>query len=129
MSCYAEGDNIDFDVKYKQKAQLLVRVNKLRNHYIVRPGCIIRWENATSAQRELMKNFENEIHYKDEGEQSLEPSIMVEPMYAVARSMLHRNIKQDCIIKENDVIKFGRARFKVSEVSILERDKDIREQK
>lgn len=76
-----------------------------------------------------MKNFENEIHYKDEGEQLLEPSIMVEPMYAVARSMLHRNVKQDCIIKENDVIKFGRARFKVSEVSILERDKDIREQK
>lgn len=117
-TCYLEPTNVDIDTKYKNKAQLLAHIYNHQNRYVVRPGPIVKWEQATPAQREVMKNQEIELNYREEGEQQLEPNLMNEPMYLVVRSIIDRGVKQNCVLKENDIIKFGRAKFRVQEVVI-----------
>ena len=60
-----------------------------------------------------MEKQEIELNYREEGEQQLEPNLMNEPMYLVVRSLIDRGVKQDCVLKENDIIRFGRAKFRV----------------
>jgi hypothetical protein len=39
-------------------------------------------------------------------------------MYLVARSIVNRGEKQDCVLKKHDVVKFGRVRFKVQTIKV-----------
>jgi hypothetical protein len=122
-TCYIETIDTDIDTKYKNRAQLLGHVLNMQNRYIIRPGPAVKWEQASPARREIMKNQEVEMSYREEGEQQLEPHLMNEPMYIVARSLIDRGVKQDCVLKENDVIRFGRARFRVQEIVIQEQER------
>lgn len=45
---------------------------------------------------------------------------MHEPMYLVARSIIDRDKKQDYMLKEDDVIKIGRIKFKVQVIFVQE---------
>ena len=65
-----------------------------------------------------MRKLEMENCYREDGEQILTPINMLEPMYLVARSIVNRGEKQDCILKKHDVIKFGRVRFKIQEIKV-----------
>ena len=46
---------------------------------------------------------------------------MNEPMYLATRSIINRGVKQDCVLKKNDVIKFGRVKFKIQEINLVAR--------
>lgn len=71
-----------------------------------------------------MRNRDIDLCYKDEGEQSLPPAQMHENMYLVARSMMNRGVKQYCILREGDVIKVGRVKFKVQVIHVQEKEKE-----
>lgn len=45
---------------------------------------------------------------------------MHEPMYLVARSIMDRGVKQDYQLREDDVIKIGRVKFKVQVIYVQE---------
>jgi hypothetical protein len=76
-----------------------------------------------------MRNRDIDLCYKDEGEQSLPPAQMHENMYLVARSMMNRGVKQDCILREGDVIKVGRVKFKVQVIHVQEKEKEREKRK
>ena len=80
---------------------------------MIKPGSAVKWDAASVEEKELMSNRDVELSYKDEGEQNLQPNLMDEPMYLIARSIINRGVKQECAIKTNDVIKLGRYKFKV----------------
>ncbi len=65
-----------------------------------------------------MRKLEFENCYKEDGEQIFTPIKMLEPMYLVARSIVNRGEKQDCVLKKHDVVKFGRVRFKVQTIKV-----------
>lgn len=102
---------------------MIAHVYNSHNRYMIRPGPLVKLDKASPEEREAMSNHDIEMSYKEEGEQLLEPHLMNEPMYLVVRSLIDRGVKQDCILKENDIIKFGRAKFRVQEIVIQEKEK------
>lgn len=127
-TCYLETLEADIDRKYRNKAQLLAYILKERNKFIVKPGPLVKWEKASPEEREVLRKYDVDDCYKDEGEQMLEPKLMNEPMYIIARSMINRGVKQCYVLSKGDIIKLGRVKFRVVDVQI-EAKKTKREKK
>jgi len=76
------------------------------------------YERGTAEQKAVLEAREIDSCYKEEGEQSLPPLDMTEHMYLVVRSIFDRGEKKEYILKKLDVIKLGRVKFRVKEISI-----------
>ena len=117
-TAYLEPEELDINEKYKGQGQLLGRIDKKRNSFVIVSAQQVKWQTATEEEREELMKEDCENCYKKDGEQALPPIQMLEPMYLVARSIINRGEKQDCVLKVHDIIKFGRVRFKIQELNV-----------
>ena len=65
-------------------------VEKKRNSYIIKSSQTFKMESALEEQKRLLLTNDVENCYKEEGEQSLQPYLMNEPMYLVTRNIINR---------------------------------------
>lgn len=97
---------------------MIGRIEKKRNSFVIVSAQHAKWANATEEEKDEMGKLEVENCYKEDGEQIFTPIKMLEPMYLVARSIVNRGEKQDCVLKKHDVVKFGRVRFKIQSIKV-----------
>ena len=60
----------------------------------------------------------DEMYKPDTGERVLPCSEMNEKMYLIVRSIANRNAKQPYVLQKFDIIKLGRVKFKIKDISI-----------
>ena len=72
-TAYLEPEELDINEKYKGQGQLLGRIDKKRNSFVIVSAQQVKWQTATEEEREELMKEDCENCYKKDGEQALPP--------------------------------------------------------
>ena len=67
-SIYSENIDVDINEKFKGSAQVIGRIEKKRNSFVIVSAQQVKWANATEEEKEEMRKLEMENCYKEDGE-------------------------------------------------------------
>ena len=101
-------------------------VKQNRNKYILESPLVYKI-NQEQDPTEIRNLYERDMEnfYSEQGEQLLPPNDMSERMYLVIKQIIDHKVNQDYEVKKYDIIKLGRVKYQVRDISLTKRKADI----
>ena len=101
-------------------------VKQNRNKYILESPLVYKI-NQEQDPTEIRNLYERDMEnfYSEQGEQLLPPYDMSERMYLVIKQIIDHKVNQDYEVKKYDIIKLGRVKYQVRDISLTKRKTDI----
>lgn len=101
-------------------------VKQNRNKYILESPLVYKI-NQEQDPTEIRNLYERDMEnfYSEQGEQLLPPYDMSERMYLVIKQIIDHKVNQDYQVKKYDIIKLGRVKYQVRDISLTKRKADI----
>lgn len=100
-------------------------IRKERNSFVLEPSELLYMQTLGEAEKKVFMRTNLDRCYSEEGTLTLKPREIHEKIYIIVRNMRKRNKPVDYALKKGDIVKLGRAKFKVKAMMVRAADRDL----